>query len=142
MDDQLEKLRALYEKTVGRKPGPNARANTIITRLEKEGVDVSMFKTQINETVQEEPKEEAKAEAPKEVAKPEPAPKKVVEVIKDELVRGRGRTTQYLVYFRGQARWWTQANIEAMRSYAKEIEFPEGTPYTGAATYSKCKSCG
>ena len=129
----IEILNELYKEEFGKYPHGKASRETIINKLKAEGVDVG------------EPKEEIAVPAKIEKEK-----LKEVTFITDDITdeglefplsEGRGGSTLYLVYFKGQPRQWTAASIQSMRSMREYIKFPNGTPYQEAATFSKCKNC-
>ncbi len=122
-----DELKNLYEETFGKKPSGRAKRETVIEKLEKEGIDVSAF------TVEEEEQE-------KPPVKEETKPKSKSTDL--PVIQGSGRNARHLVYFRGNARYWTENSIRAMRTYAKDIKFPENTEFTEANNFSKCKTCG
>ena len=130
MKPSNEEPRNIYEETFGRKPSGNAKEETILARLAKEGITFD---------------DEKKAEEVKEKEEPKKPVKSDVKVDAQSglpIIEGRGNHALHLVYFRGQARQWTAASIQAMRSHAKEIQFPEGTQYEEANNFSTCKTCG
>jgi hypothetical protein len=122
MTTEIKELREQYKTVFGNYPSPAAKEETIIKKLEKEGV---VFK-------KDEPGQE-------QVVKP--AAKMTEDVPETPVSRGLGAHREFLVYFRGTPKWWSAASIQTMRAYAKDIQFPEGTDYTGVSDFNKCKTC-
>lgn len=134
MTDKNEKLRELYEETFGRKPGGNVKETTLINRLKEEDIDLS-FLEETTETESEEPITEIPVE---EVIGDDGAPLHEGMPVHE----GHGRRRQYLVFFRGNARYWTDASIRSMKSFNEEITFPSNTTYDRLTDFQTCKSCG
>jgi hypothetical protein len=117
-------LRELYKETFGKYPSSKMKLETVMEKLTAEGV----IKPEEKEP---EVKPEPKKEEPKKEASKESLPES----------QGRGASKLFLVYFRGQARYWTLASINSMKAYADEIKFPEDTSFADAANFNKCKTC-
>lgn len=135
MTDLTRQLRELYKETFGKNPSPATKDETLILKLSREDVDLSFVP-------KEEPKEELEEIPVLKEVKPQ-----LKEVSLNEtheglpVSEGRGRTKKFLIYFRGRPRYWTHGSIQAMRSQASDVKFPENTDYTDSASFHKCKSC-
>lgn len=124
MTDFEKEVRAKYVEVFGKPASGNAKLETMVEKLKKENVTFT-----------------GAPEAP-EAPQEQPQEMKIETLSLDSKTsRGQGASREYLVFFRGQERWWTAASIQAMRSFAKDIKFSEGTDYDGAATFFKCKTC-
>lgn len=144
-----ESLREIYKKTFGKYPNGNAKRETLLRMLKNEGVE---YKEEDSQGTSDEkevatPTKEEVIEKVKETQ--EKIPVKQPEIKEGEVPesegmpvhQGVGSKRQYLLFFRGQPRYWTHATIMAMKSAKDDIRFPENTTYENMAKFEKCKTC-